>query len=283
MSDQPKYVNTDIQGHIATIALNNPPRHTINAAGSEQLLVELERLDSNSNIRVVVVTGASSDIFIRHYEVAELAASSQRLVSRWTGHERPARPGSGSRSANSPRGLRGAMLKLESMDAITIAAINGMAMGGGLELALACDFRLAREGEFSIGLPETGVGILPGGGGTQRLARMLGAAKALDLILHGSLMKPGEALAQGIVSRVFPNDAERYADEVRRFASNLASRAPRALANAKRAIREGLEMNLIEGLRREAELFAELMATEDAANALSAAQNGSNRVKFRGR
>lgn len=175
------------------------------------------------------------------------------------------------------------MLKLESMDAVTIAAVNGMAMGGGLELALACDFRLARDGDFSIGLPETGVGILPGGGGTQRFARMLGAARALDLILHGTLMKPDEALQMGIVSRVFPNNLEQYREEVSRFADNLASRAPRALANAKKAVREGLDLDLIDGLQREAELFAELMATEDAANALSAAQQGSRKTDFKGR
>lgn len=283
MNNPAEYVNTSIQGHVATITLNNPPRHTINAAGSEHLLVELEHLDSNNDIRVVVITGASPDIFVRHYEVAELAASSKRLISQRTEDRVPGSSKSNRVSSSSPRGLRGAMLKLESMDAITIAAINGMAMGGGLELALACDFRLSRDGDFSIGLPETGVGILPGGGGTQRFARMLGVPRALDLILHGTLMKPAEALRMGIVSRVFPNNLEQYREEVGRFADNLANRAPRALANAKRAVREGLELDLQDGLRREAELFAELMATEDAANALSAAQDGSRKVDFKGR
>lgn len=278
-----EYVNTNIQRYVATITLSNPPRHTINAAGSEHLLAELELLDLNNDIRVVVITGASPDIFVRHYEVAELAASSKRLTSQRATVREPSPSKSNRNSSNSPRGLRGAMLKLESMDAVTIAAVNGMAMGGGLELALACDFRLARDGDFSIGLPETGVGILPGGGGTQRFARMLGAARALDLILHGTLMKPDEALQMGIVSRVFPNNLEQYREEVSRFADNLASRAPRALANAKKAVREGLDLDLIDGLQREAELFAELMATEDAANALSAAQQGSRKTDFKGR
>ena len=278
-----EYVNTNIQRYVATITLSNPPRHTINAAGSEHLLAELELLDLNNDIRVVVITGASPDIFVRHYEVAELAASSKRLTSQRATVREPSPSKSNRNSSNSPRGLRGAMLNLESMDAVTIAAINGMAMGGGLELALACDFRLARDGDFSIGLPETGVGILPGGGGTQRFARMLGAARALDLILHGTLMKPDEALQMGIVSRVFPNNLEQYREEVSRFADNLASRAPRALANAKKAVREGLDLDLIDGLQREAELFAELMATEDAANALSAAQQGSRKTDFKGR
>ena len=164
---QQVYVSTKIERHVANIVLDNPPRHTINARGSEQLLVELEKIDDNRDVRVVVITGASPEVFVRHYEVAELASSSKRLV----GQKIPARSSTtpNSNQPNKPRGLRGAMLKLESMDAITVAAVNGIAMGGGLELALACDFRLAREGDYSIGLPETGVGILPGGGGTQHL------------------------------------------------------------------------------------------------------------------
>ena len=278
MEHKPEPVTTTVDQHVATIILSNPPRHTINAKGSEQLLVKLEALEANDDVRVIVVTGESNDIFVRHYEVAELAASSKRLVSQADSATKPTpRP-----TGNLPRGLRGAMLKLESMDAITIAAINGMAMGGGLELALSCDFRLARDGEFAIGLPETGVGILPGGG-TQRLARLIGTAHALDLILHGRVMTPNQALQFGIVHRVFPNDLLQYRDAVNGFVSNLAARAPRALANAKRAIRDGIEMSLSEGLRREAELFAELMATEDAANALAAAQSGIAPPEFKGR
>ena len=228
---------------------------------------------------MVVLTGGSDDIFVRHYEVGELATSAERLVSEGAPEQRQVT----NQPARRRHGLAGAMKLLEEMDAITIAAINGMAMGGGLELALSCDFRLARAGEFTLGLPETGVGILPGGGGTQRLARLIGVGKALDLILHGRIMRPEIALELNIVSRVLSNDLATYRREVDEFAANLASRAPRALANSKHAIREGIEMSLAEGLRREAELFRELMATEDAALALRAAFEGKPRPEFKGK
>lgn len=276
----PEYVSVELTDHIATLTLVNPPRHTINAAGSEALLVELEQLSENNDVRVVVLTGGTEDIFVRHYEVDELAKSAERLQKNPTPNPnivpRPSRP-------NRPRGLRGVMDLLESMNAVTIAAINGMAMGGGLELALSCDFRLAREGDFRIGLPETGVGILPGGGGTQRYARLLGVAKALDLILHGTVLSPAQALELGIVSRVFSADLSAYREEVQAFAETLAARAPRALANAKRAIREGSNMSLQDGLKRESELFGELMRTEDAAAALRAAFDGKPLPEFKGR
>ena len=273
------YVNVDRRGYVATLTLTNPPRHTINAAGAEALLIELEKLDG-SDTRVLVLTGGSDDIFVRHYEVDELATAAERNTNTPAAAPAAERP---RKQSSKPRGLRGAMDLLESMDAITIAAINGMAMGGGLELALACDFRIAREGDFRIGLPETGVGILPGGGGTQRFARLLGVAKTLDLILHGTVMSPHDALELGIVSRLFSAELAKYRSEVNEFAEVLAQRAPRALANSKRAIREGVEMPLQEGLRREAELFGELMRTEDAAKALRAAFDGKPIPAFKGR
>ena len=274
MSDS--FVKMTQDRYVATITLTNPPRHTINAAGAEALLTTLESVDSDSDVRVLVLTGGSDDIFVRHYEVDELATSAERQIR---GSPTPPTVNTQRRR---PRGLRGAMDLLEAMDAITIAAINGMAMGGGLELALACDFRLARSGDFRLGLPETGVGILPGGGGTQRFARLLGVAKALDLILHGTVFTPDTAHEMGVVSRVLPNDLSVYRNEVTAFAQTLAQRAPRALANSKRAIREGVDMPLQDGLRREAELFGELMRTEDAAKALRAAFEGRPIPEFKG-
>ena len=274
------YVDVIQNGYVATLTLTNPPRHTINAAGAEALLVALESIESQSEARVVVLTGGSDDIFVRHYEVDELANAAERHVRE---SQPPKPPSVEHRQSRRFRGLRGTMDLLESMDAITIAAINGMAMGGGLELALACDFRLARSGDFRLGLPETGVGILPGGGGTQRFARLLGVARALDLILHGTVFSPTDAYELGIVSRVLSNDLMSYRKEVAVFADTLAKRAPRALANAKRAIREGIDLPMREGLQREAELFGELMRTEDAANALRAAFDGKPLPEFKGR
>ncbi len=276
-----EHVKLHRDGPVCTLILSNPPRHTINARGSQDLFEHLVELSTDREVRVVVLTGGSDDIFVRHYEVGELADASERLVDRKP-PQRPAPRNQNKQERRREGGLRGAMTQLESMDQITIAAINGMAHGGGLELALACDFRLARSGEFTLGLPETGVGILPGGGGTQRLARIIGVARALDLILHGSTFSPENALAMGIVSRVLPNPLDEYRQAVSEFARNLANRAPKALANSKRAIREGIEMSLSDGLRREAELFAELMATNDARRALRAVTTGERIGPFSG-
>ncbi|MCY3883299.1 MAG: enoyl-CoA hydratase/isomerase family protein [Gammaproteobacteria bacterium] len=275
-----RHVTIQRDGHIVELVLANPPRHTINAQGSQELYEELELLSRDSSVRVIVLIGESGSVFVRHYEVGELADSSERVIQRGP------QPRQSSSTASRPRsegGLRGAMRLLESMPQITIAAINGMAHGGGLELALACDFRLARAGEFTLGLPETGVGILPGGGGTQRLARMVGVARSLDLILHGTVLDVTTALDMGIVSRVLPNPLGEFHDAVKEFAQNLARRAPIALAKAKQAIREGVELPLTEGLHREAELFGQLMATEDAARALRAVVDGKPIPPFSGK
>lgn len=216
-------------------------------------------------------TGAGEDVFIRHYEVCELSAAAD--VAQ--GNEQP-------NEKRAPRpGLREVILKLESMNAITIAAINGSTMGGGLEFALGCDFRLQRQGNYHLGLPETNVGILPGGGGTQRLARLLGVAKTLDIILLGQVYGPEQALELGVVSRILSQ--ENFKHEVEEFADMLAKRAPLALANAKRAIREGSQLNLEDGLKREAELFGELIASEDAAVAMKAVLSGEPIPEFKGR
>lgn len=265
-----KYVSAQREGYVVTLTLTNPPRHTINAEGSEALLRELEEIDASGEVRVIVLTGGSDDIFVRHYEVNELAASAERFQKNPQSPPRRAQ----STSPQRHRGLRGVMDLLGETDAVTIAAINGSAMGGGLELALACDFRLARAGDFRIGLPETGVGILPGGGGTQRFARLLGVAKALDLILHGTVFTPEHALELGVVSRVLSPELNTYRKDVATFAEVLAARPPKALANAKHAIRRGVELSLKEGLQLESRLFGELMRTDYAAKALRAAFDG---------
>lgn len=273
------HVETRRKGHVVELCLANPPRHTINARGSQELYEQLQTLEKDPSVRVIVLIGKSDGIFVRHYEVGELADSSERVIERV---RQPKPPSFNAGRVRAEGGLRGAMRVLESMPQITIAAINGMAHGGGLELALACDFRLARAGEFTLGLPETGVGILPGGGGTQRLARMIGIARALDLILHGSVLDVTTAHEMGIVSRVLPHSLEEFRAAVDEFAEKLAQRAPIALAKAKQAIREGIELPLAEGLRREAELFGELMATEDAARALRAVADGKPIPPFTG-
>jgi enoyl-CoA hydratase len=245
------------EGGVATLSHANPPRHTLTAAGVRELHAQLDALERDASLRVFVLTGAGEGVFVAHYEVGELAAAAGA-------------PAGARESAARPRlhPFHELCLRLERLPAITVAALNGNAAGGGCELALACDFRLLADGPFHVGLPETSVGIIPGAGGTQRMARLLGTARALDLILHATLLAPADALALGLVHRVLP--AASFRDEVRRFADDLAARAPIALAAAKRAIRAGAELPLEDGLALEQQEFERSMRSKDAAGALAA-------------
>jgi enoyl-CoA hydratase len=150
----------------------------------------VEDCTADGDVRVVVFIGGGEGVFIRHYEVGELSASADQQ----TGHA--------PKETTQLHAMHRLILSLQNSAFITIAAINGNAAGGGFEFALGCDFRLAMDDDsYRLGLPETGVGIIPGAGGTQRYARLLGTAKAIDLILHGQLLAPKDALAAGLVHR----------------------------------------------------------------------------------
>jgi enoyl-CoA hydratase len=252
------------EGGVVTLAHANPPRHTLTAQGVRELHEALGALEQDASLRALVLTGAGEGVFVAHYEVGELAAAAEA--------SRGARAPSGTQRRLHP--FHELCLRLERLPAPTVAALNGNAAGGGCELALACDFRLMAEGPFHFGLPETSVGIIPGAGGTQRMARLLGTARALDLILHARLLEPREALSLGLLHRVFP--AERFAEEVRAFAADLASRAPIALAAAKRAIRRGVELPLEGGLALEQEEFERTMRSQDAFLAMRAFLRGES-------
>ena len=255
-----KYFEVSIENNIAFCTFTNPPRHTITADGVfefQRLLTDLEAMDG---LMVVMLTGGNEDIFIAHYEVGELASISEtRQEKKTTSTEKPAQlyP------------FHRLNLALEQSRLITIAAMNGQAHGGGLEIALSCDFRLAKKGRHSYGLPETNVGIIPGAGGTQRLSRLLGMAKAMDLILHGRVFSADEAYNFGIMHRLY--DKESFAEEAKAFARKIASRSPIALSQAKKAIRQGMqETDWEKALLIEQGCLDTALKSEDAGAAMSA-------------
>jgi len=261
------HVETQREGHVATLRFANPPRHTLTADMVTAMREQLAALQGQRDVRVLVVRSATPGVFITHYEVGELAqAAERRSGGTADGASAPAP------AAPQLHPLHGLILSLESFDAVTVAVMDGLAMGGGLELALGCDLRVLRDGPHVVGLPETGVGIIPGAGGTQRLARLLGTARALDLILHGALLSPKDALAAGVVHRVFAADG--FDAEVAAFVANLASRAPIALAQAKRVIRGGAELPLREALLLEQSAFERTLASADARLAMRAYLKG---------
>ena len=164
------------------------------------------------------------------------------------------------------RGIDLMLRRIDMSPKPVIAAINGNAMGGGLELALACDFRLAQDGDYMIGLPEIRIGTLPGAGGTQRLARIVGPARALDLVLHGRRLSPREALAAGLVIEVTDGPVLERAME---RARDLAAIPSNALASVKRLIREAADRPLYEGLDLERTLFMDLLTSPEALELVS--------------
>jgi enoyl-CoA hydratase/carnithine racemase len=151
---------------------------------------------------------------------------------------------------------------------VFVAAINGHALGGGLEMALACDLRFAAEGKYRLGLPEVTLGLLPGNGGTQRLPRLIGANKALEMMLTGESVGPEEAHRLGLVNQLFP--AEKLLEEAEAYARKVASGAGVAIGKIKQAVYQGMALPLKEALALERDLIEPLFETEDAREGLKA-------------
>jgi len=278
-----KYLQVRREGAVVITTMVNPPRNLLNAAMVEELHRLVDGLRDDPDARVLVLTGGADGIFITHYDVGELSALSDAVrgahydvgeLSTLSDavRSRPA-PEPRAESAEAPRrrelhALNRLTLKLAALPQPVIAAINGTAMGGGCELSLACDFRImARRGV--IGLPEVRVGILPGAGGTQRMTRLLGAAKALELMLVGEAVDADTAARLGLVHRAVDPDA--LMPEVMRLANELASRPRQAVALIKQCVQQALEpLPLEERLAFESERFMELMRTEDASRLMKA-------------
>jgi enoyl-CoA hydratase len=228
---------------LAWVTLHRPEK--LNALNNEVLL-ELERvfadLEQDPEVGVVILTGAGEKAFVAGADIAELRDLDT----------------AGARV----QALRGQAVfqRIEAMPKPVIAAVNGFALGGGCELALACHIRIASE-NARFGLPEVSLGLIPGYGGTQRLSRLVGKGVALDLILSGEMTPAAEALRMGLVSRVVPQTELRSAAE--KLARTILSRGPIALRSALAAVHEGLEMSQEQGLQHEAALFGLLAATQD--------------------
>jgi enoyl-CoA hydratase len=255
-----RHLSVERSGGVVLCTLSNPPMSYMNARMVRELDELTREVEAARDDRVLVLTGGIEGIFITHYDVGELVELAERA-------------GAAAGGAPSEVGLIHAVLnRLERMPKPTVAALNGNAMGGGCELSLACDFRVMADGPYLYGLPETTVGIIPGAGGTQRFARLLGVARALDLVLHARVMTPQEAFEIGLLHRLLP--AVGFLEHAREFARDLARRAPIALAAAKEAIRRGAEVGIDEGLAIEAREFARTMRSSDARNAMRAYLRG---------
>ena len=255
MEKAPQFFEVEIDGPIIIWRFNNPPKNLWTVATGSEFTELVEAFFADPDQRVGIITSALPDVFIQHFDASLLANLSGNL--RATATNQPAQ-----RAAQrpAPRGIYRCGPKP------VICAINGQVAGGGCELALACDFRYMSR-KATIGLPEVNIGVLPGGGGTQRMPRLIGTAKALEMIMLGKVIGADEAERIGLVHRAC--DPEELMPAVLEFARELASRPPMAIAHIKRCIYEGSELSLEEGLALEGKLFRELLVSDDAFRLMS--------------
>ena len=235
---------------VATLTVNRPDKlNALNAQVIGELEAAMDQLEADPSVRVLLVTGAGEKAFVAGADIAELA-----------------RTDAASGEATSRRGQR-LLDRLEAAPFATLAVIQGFALGGGLELALACDLRLASE-KAKLGLPEVTLGIIPGYGGTQRLPRVVGQGRALELILTGGMIPASKALEIGLVNRVSP--PESLLEEARTLAASIAKVGPVAVRKAKWLVYYGADVSFARGCEAEAATFGILCTSEDKAEGTTA-------------
>jgi enoyl-CoA hydratase/carnithine racemase len=257
------FLTLEVDGGIGTIRLDRPPMNALNAQLQDELLALCGEIRGRDDVRAVVVHGGEK-VFAAGADIKEMATMSYvDMVERSTA-------------------LQAAFTALAGLPVPTIAAITGYALGGGCELALACDFRVCAA-DAKLGQPEILLGIIPGAGGTQRLSRLVGSAKAKDLIFSGRFVGAQEALAIGLVDEVVELAADVY-PAARKRVERLATGPAYALRAAKEAIDRGSEVDLATGLEIERIQFAALFATKDREIGMTSfVESGPGKAVFEGR
>jgi enoyl-CoA hydratase len=257
-----EFVRLEVEDGIGTIRLDRPPMNALNRQVQDEIATLAREAEARADIHSVVVYGGEK-VFAAGADIKEMATMSYTdMVDRVPY-------------------LQGSFTAVAAITKPVVAAITGYALGGGCELALACDYRVCGD-NAKLGQPEIKLGVIPGAGGTQRLARLVGPSRAKDLVLTGRFVGADEALRIGLVDRVVaPDDVYTAARE---WVAQFAGGPTYALRAAKRAIDEGLEVDLASGLALERHLFAGLFATEDRLIGMqSFAEQGPGKAKFKGR
>ncbi|EOT7836834.1 TPA: enoyl-CoA hydratase/isomerase family protein [Pseudomonas aeruginosa] len=287
MTLAPRHLRVEQRGRVLQVLLDNPPANFLTTAVMQELADLLEDLEQRQDIGAVILSGAADGVFLTHFDVDEIERAVAPItfsMPAWLTRlllesESLLRHLPGARKLLRRTLLAGVAdmnlfhevtAHMRRMDKVFIAAINGLALGGGCELALACDLRLMAEDdqvERFLGQPEVLIGLIPGGGGTQMLARSLGVARALELCLEGQLLEPRQALALGLVNWLAP--AEELLEAADALAQRLSRRSPQAVRLIKRSIYQAASRDWTEG-----------MASEKA-GFLSAASQGNTRRAMR--
>ena len=243
-------VRLEKQDSIGPIVLDRPPANSYDKAFMEELDAAIDDAGRDDAVKAILLRSASEKFFSAGADVSVFAKSGLDDQTAFVAR------------ANE------AMGKFESTPKVVVAAISGHCLGGGLEMALCCDFRIAAEGSYRIGLPEVTLGLLPGTGGTQRLPRLIGRQTALDFMLRGATMPPQDALAAGIVDEVVPPAEliDKALERLRVYATGPTF----AIGRIKKATVQGFGMRLDEGLKLERQLLIELFKSADAKEGVTA-------------
>ena len=258
----PEFVRLEVADGVATIRLDRPKMNAISLAVQAELRAAAAEATERDDVKAVVVWGGER-VFAAGNDVKEMANLSYADMVKHSGP------------------MQGAVTAIARIPKPVVAAINGYALGGGCELALAADVRFAADNAV-LGQPEVLLGIIPGAGGTQRLSRLVGPSRAKDLIFTGRFVKADEALAIGLVDRVVPA-AEVY-DAAVAWAGQFSGAASLAIRAAKECVDRGLEVDLETGLEIERQQFASLFATEDRSSGMASfVENGPGKATFAGR
>lgn len=256
-----KVVDLKFENRTAVITIDNPPVNALNGQVISELDQIVQELSSNTIVQAVIITGAGDKAFVAGADIQQFLH-----LTPETGYDLVR---TGQRVFD----------KIEDMEVPVIAAINGFALGGGCELAMACDIRIAGE-NAKLGQPEVNLGIIPGYGGTQRLPRLVGMGKAKELIFSGDAIEAGEAYRIGLVDKLVP--AGEVLSHALTLAAKIQEKGPLAVRAAKKAISQGIEQPLKDGLELEAVLFKGLCATEDQKEGAKAFL-GKKRAEFQGK
>ena len=246
-------IRTEIEERVALLTIDHPPVNSFNAQVVTELGQAMERLVADDAVKAIIITGAGSKAFVAGADIPEIKEQFEN------GDEAGI-------SEFVARGQR-TLLQIERSPKPVIAAINGFCLGGGLEMAMACHIRICSD-RARLGQPEINLGIIPGWGGTQRLARLTNKGKAIELILSGAMISAEEAYQIGLVNEVVEHAA--VIEEAQKLAREIASRSKFSIAAALRAISEGLELSLEEGLAVEAKQFVALREWQDPRTGIDA-------------
>jgi enoyl-CoA hydratase len=244
------FVTTERRDAVALVTIDNPPMNALSAALLDELEAEIDALDADAGVRAIVLRGGGERAFVAGADIKEFPAL------RETASE-----------GGSARGIQRLGHRMDAADTPFVAAIHGYCLGGGLELAMCCDVRVCAD-NATLGQPEIQLGLIPGGGGTQRLPRLVGQGRAMFLNLTGDFVDADTAYQWGLVERVVP--AAELEGAAIAIADRIASRSPHAVAVLRELARTTRDLPLGEGLRREADGFVRCLRSEDGAEGVAA-------------